>query len=203
MNRISGFLAIAAAIGCGATQARTSVVTPQSASAVTRTSQGALYARIPSEIEEFKLTERAAVTGSPTDSLFRFRDASATNLSVFVYEVGADVKVDADSQKWTPREGEKFKAVQEIQRSRGRIAAFSVAFSDTTRFAAGERSILEHSIAIPVRSPNGVVVVEFQYLYLIDGKFVKVRGTVPEQGWQTTHVPSFARALATRVAREP
>ena len=202
MSRISAFLVVVAAMGCSPAQAPTPVVTPQSALA-TRAPEGALYARIPSEVEGFKLTAREAVTGAPTDSLFRFRDSSATNLTVFVYDVDANVKVDADSQKWTPREGEKFKAVQEIQRSRGRIAAFSVAFSDTTRFAAGERSILEHSIAIPVRFPNGAVAVEFEYLYLIEGKFVKVRATVPQEGWQKTHVPVFARALATRMARAP
>ena len=203
MNRISAFLAVVAAMACGAPQARTPNVTPQSAPPATRAPEGALYARIPSELEGFKLTERGAATGAPADSLFRFSDGSPTILSVFVYNVAAEVKVDADSQKWTPREGEKFKTVQEIQRSRGRIAAFTVALSDTARFAAGARSILEHSIAVPTRFPNGVIAVEFQYLYLIDGKFVKVRATVPEQGWQKTNVPSFARALATRMARAP
>ena len=203
MNRISAFLAVVAAMACGGTQARTPNVTPQSAPPPTRAPEGALYARIPSELEGFKLTERAAASGAPTDSLFRFSDGSPTILTVFVYDVAADVKVDADPQKWTPREGEKFKAVEEIQRSRGRIAAFTVAFSDTTRFAAGERSILEHAIAIPVRFPNGVVAVEFEYLYLIDGKFVKVRATVPQEGWQKTHVPAFSRALAIRMARAP
>jgi hypothetical protein len=203
MSRISIVLAVVAVLGCGATPAPTPAVTPQSGPPATRAPEGALYARIPSEIEGFKLTAREAVSGAPTDSAFRFRDGSQTNLTVFVYDVAADVKVEADSQKWTPREGEKFKAVQEIQKSRGRITAFRVAFSDTTRFPAGAHSILEHRIAIPVRFPNDAVAVEFEYLYLIDGKFVKVRATVPEQDWQKTHVALFARALATRMAREP
>ena len=203
MSRTWAFLVFGAAMACGTTQAPAPVVTPQSTPAVAGAPEATLYARIPFELEGFKLTAREAVSGAPADSAFRFSDGSPTILTVFVYDVDAEVKVDADSQKWTPREGEKFKAVQEIQRSRGRIAAFTVAFSDTTRFAAGERRILEHSIAIPVRFPNGVVAVEFEYLYLIDGKFVKVRATVPEQGWQQTHVPLFARALATRMAGAP
>ena len=203
MNRLSAFLALVAAVACGTTQAPAPVVTPQSAPPVARAPEAALYARIPSELEGFKLTAREAVSGAPADSAFRFSDGSPTILTVFVYGVAADVKVGADSQKWTPREGEKFKAVQEIQKNRGRITAFSVAFSDTTRFAAGERGILEHRIAIPVRFPNGVVAVEFEYLYLIGGKFVKVRATVPEQDWQKTHVALFARVLATRMARAP
>src|SRR5262245_8852021 len=203
MNRLSAFLAVVAAMACGTSQAPAPVVTPQSTRAVAPAPGAVLSARIPSELEGFKLTAREAVSGAPADSAFPFSDGSPTILTVFVYGVAADVKVDADSQKWTSREGEKFKVAQEIQKSRGQIAKFSVAFSDTTRFAAGERSILEHRIAIPVRFPNGAVAVEFEYLYLVDGRFVKVRATVPEQDWQKTHVALFARALATRMARAP
>jgi hypothetical protein len=159
-----------------------------------------VFARFPAEIGAFKLTERSIVRGVPTDSVFRFSDGSPTTLTVFIYDVVADVKVEADSQKWTAREGEKFKSVQEIRRARGQIADFVMAFSDTTRFNVGQKNILEHAIAIPTRLNNRNVVVEMQYLYLIHGKFVKVRGTIPQQGWEKTGVPSFSRDLARRVA---
>jgi hypothetical protein len=189
------------AIGCASAPAAAPAAAPQPAPAVTSAPPVNLYARIPAEIGAFKLTQRATLRGLRTDSLFRFRDGSRTILTVIIYNVAADVKVDTDSQKWTAREGEKFKAVQEIRRNRGQLGAYVVAFSDTTRFAAGERNILEHSIATPIRFPNGAVAVDMQYLYLIDGKFVKVRATFPEQGWQQTQVPSFARELALRMAR--
>jgi hypothetical protein len=168
---------------------------------VTSAAGSDLYGRIPAEIGAFKLTERAAIGSEPTDSLFRFGDGSRTILTVFVYDVDADVKADSDPQKWTAAEGEKFKAVQDIRVSQGAISSYAVAFSDTTRFAAGTHNILEHATAIPIRFPNGSIVVDLQYLYLIDGKFVKVRATIPEVGWQQTTVPSFARDLAHRLAR--
>ena len=155
---------------------------------------------MPDEIGAFKLTERTTVRGLPSDSLYRFRDGSPTILTVIIYDVGSDVRADPDSQKWTMREGEKFKAVQDIRVSRGQIRAYQLALSDTTRFSAGGQKLLEHAIVTPIRFPNGTIAVDMQYLYLISGKFVKVRATLPEQGWQQTQVPSFARDLARRMA---
>lgn len=166
-----------------------------------RPAAGTLYERVPDRVGDFALTERAAVVGLPSDSVFRFSDGSATRLSVILYDAGADVKADPDPQTWTAGEGEKFRVVQEVRRRRGDIAGYVVAFTDTNSVAAGDGEIVEHSAAVPVRSRNGAVSVELQYLYLIDGKFVKVRATVPEQGWQRTKVPAFARELAGRLAR--
>jgi hypothetical protein len=200
MNHAFAFIAIGSVIGCASAPVQTSAIMPNGNSTVTSAPTLNLYARIPAAIGAFTLTERTTVKGLPTDSLFRFSDGSPTIVSLIIYEVGADVKIDADSQKWTAREGEKFSAVQDVQVSRGQIAAYRVAFSKTARLAAGARNIPEHSIAIPTRFPNGEVTVEMQYLYLIDGKFVKVRATIPYQIWQQSHVPSFARELAIRIA---
>ena len=119
---------------------------------------------------------------------------------MFIYDADADGPNDADPQKRTVREGEKFKAVQDILMSRGQVAAHLLAFSDTTRFAVGDSTILEHAVAMSTRYPNGSITVEMQYLYLIGGKFVKVRATVPEKGWEQTQVPQFARELALGMA---
>jgi hypothetical protein len=157
-----------------------------------------LYTRIPSQIGQFKLTERMTVRGM-ADSIYRFSDGSKTNLSVIVFDVTIDGG-DNDTQKWVALEGNKFQEAQEIRRNRGLIAAYVLAYSDTTRFLVGSRNLLEHNIAMPTRYPNGAITVEMQYLYLIDNKFVKVRGSIPEPGWQQTRVPSFARELARRLA---
>ena len=159
-----------------------------------------IYTRIPSQVGAYKLTERAVVRAAPTDSLFRFSNGSNTIVTVFVYEVPPDVRVDADSQKWTAREGDKFKQVQAARQQRGDFSEFVVSFSDSTRFAAGGRQLLEHKIGTPVRLNSGAIVIDFQFLYLIDGRFLKVRATVPEAGWQETTVGGFARELARLVA---
>ena len=196
MLRLLALTGLSLVVGCATSPARSTAPRPEQAAPVTSTN---LYIRIPDAIGAFKLTERATIRGIPTDSIFRFRDGSATILSLIIYEVPSDVKVGDDPQKWTQREGEKFRAVQEIRQNRGQISAFQVAFSDTARIA-GAQQILEHSIAVPTRMPNGAVAVEMQFLYLIGGKFIKVRGTIPEQGWEQTQVPAFARELALRLA---
>jgi hypothetical protein len=203
MNRVASFLVMASVLGCASAPSRAPGAAPSGAPPVTSAPAGDLFARIPAEIGAFKLTERRAVSGAPTDSLFRFSDGSRTILTVFVYDVDADVKSDADPQRWTAAEGAKFKQVQDIRVSQGAISAYALAFSDTSRFAVGGHEILEHSIATSTRFPNGAIGVDMQYLYLIGGKFVKVRATVPESEWQHSKVPSFARDLARRIAGGP
>src|ERR1700684_3551178 len=112
MHHISAFTAIVLAFGCASAPGKPAVVASQSAAAPPSAPAVNLYARIPAQIGAFKLTERAAVRGAPADSLFRYKDGSPTNLSVFIYD--ADGQNDADPQLRTAREGDKFKAVQDI-----------------------------------------------------------------------------------------
>jgi hypothetical protein len=42
---------------------------------------------------------------------------------------------------------------------------------------------------------------DFQYLYLIDGRFLKVRATFPGELWKTGEMPNFAREVAGRAHR--
>lgn len=189
-NRLAVLLVVMGLAGCASAPPVTTASEPQ----------GGVYAYIPAELEGFKLSERTVLRGAPADSAFRFRDGSRTILSVFIYDVDAGAKVGDDPNEWTVREGAKFDVVQQMRANAGAISAYAPVFSDTTRFAVGTRDILEHAVTLTTRFRNGTVAVEMQYLYLIDGKFVKVRGTMPDAGWQQSRVPAFARALARRMA---
>src|SRR5687768_8497308 len=147
MKNVAAFLVMASAVGCASARSPAPAAAPSGAPPVTSGPASDLYVRIPAEIAAFKLTERRAVSGTSTDSLFRFSDGSRTILTVFVYDVDADVKSDPDPQKWTAAEGAKFTQVQEIRVRQGTISAYALAFSDTSRSAVGGRDILEHSIA--------------------------------------------------------
>src|SRR5258705_2353337 len=100
MNRLFPFIAIVSLIGCASVPAAPPAAASQPASAVKSAPPVNLYSRIPAEIGAFRLTERTVVRGLPTDSLFRFNDGSRTILSLIIYAVVADVRVDTDSQKW-------------------------------------------------------------------------------------------------------
>jgi hypothetical protein len=93
-------VATAAIIGC-ASQKPSTEVAPQPAPVATTPVN--VYGRLPNEIAAYKLTARAIVTGTPSDSLFRFSDGARTLVTVIIYDLSTDVKVDADSQKWTAR----------------------------------------------------------------------------------------------------
>jgi hypothetical protein len=172
---------------------------PQTAPAPTQPPRPSTANRIPTQLGRYKLTRRDAVEGAPNDSAYRYTDGSATRVTVFVYAIPIDVQVGADSQSWTPREGEKFEEVQPLLVQRGMIGAYEVAFANTGEITAANRRITEHATAIAVRT-HGQVAVDFQYVYLVAGRFLKIRATVPSDGWEKTDVPIFARDLARRLA---
>ena len=118
---------------------------------------------------------------------------------MFVYPIPIDVQIGTDSQSWTPREGKKFAEVQPLLVQRGMIGAYEVAFANTGELIAANRKITEHATAIAVRS-RGQVAVEFQYVYLVAGRFLKIRATVPSDGWEKTDVPTFSRDMARLLA---
>jgi hypothetical protein len=172
---------------------------PQTAPAPTLPTDAARTSRIPAQLGRYRLTNRHAVEGAPNDSAYRYTDGSETRVTVFVYAIPVDVQVGADSQSWTPREGMKFEEVQPLLVQRGMIGAYEVAFANTGEITAANRKITEHATAIAVRS-RGQVAVDFQYIYLVAGRFLKIRATVPSDGWEKTDVPTFAREMARRLA---
>ena len=171
----------------------------QSAPAPALPASSSRASRIPVELGRYKLTRREGIEGEPNDSAYHYSDGSRTRVTVFVYGIPVDVQVGADSQSWTPREGKKFEEVQPLLVQRGMIGAYELAFANTGEITAANRKITEHATAIAVRS-RGQVAVDFQYLYLVAGRFLKVRATVPSDGWEKTDVPTFARVLARRLA---
>ena len=181
---------LAATAACSSPASRPTPV-PAPASAP-RTGSG-----IPAEIGRYRLTATEAIEPKG-DSLFRFSDGSPVRLTVFRYAVAPDVRVAADSQSWTSAEGMKFEAVQPYRVSAHQIDEYKVAFADTAILDFGDARVTEHSMAVAVKS-RGTVMMDFQYLYLIRGRFLKVRATVPADDWMKAEIPGFARELARRV----
>ncbi len=126
-------------------------------------------------------------------------DSPAT-VSVIRYSVPNELKSSADSTIWTTVEGERFEEVQSVLMQQGRIEGFEKAYSTTTDVEVDDAVLREHAIAIAVRS-RGVIRMDFQYLYTVKGRFLKVRGTFPGDSWKTSDFPEFAREVARRVYR--
>lgn len=172
---------------------------PQTAPTPTASASSASASRVPTQLGRYRLTSRDGVEGAPNDSAYRYTDGSQTRVTVFVYDIPVDVQVGADSQSWTPREGKKFEEVQPLLVQRGMLGAYEVAFANTGEITAANHKITEHATAIAVRS-HGRVAVDFQYLYLVAGRFLKIRATVPGDAWAKTDVPTFSREMARHLA---
>ncbi len=176
-------LAAGLSIGCG----------PASALAFQNPSPGS---GIPTSLRGYRMTASEPIAEQDGGGqLYRFNGGSAAYVTVFVYPIPEDVKETADSAQWVVVEGEKFAQVLPIQVQRGRYEAFEMAFADPDPLVVGSDTILGFSAAAVTRS-KGEVSVQVLCLYLVRGRFVKIRATLPEEGWEEATVPLFARDLA-------
>lgn len=150
---------------------------------------------MPDSLRSFRLVGRRILGG--TDSVWRYTDGRA-QVSVIRYAIDPDVKVGADSVAWLEREGEKFLRVQEILRAQGQIDRFEVRVA---KVDVGPKPPGHEYVAVVSNTSRGTQTVEIQYLYLIGGRWLKVRVTEPEDGATASGAPQFARTLAQRVAR--
>ncbi len=183
---ISAFLF--ATCGC-APRGGPSIVAPAAQPAASGAFAGA------TSIGRYRFTRAEVLSSGSRDSIFRYTDGTAARVSVFRYDIPPDVKIGADSQSWTAREGPKFEQLQSVLVKQGRIESFLTAFTDTKELDIGGVTVLEHSTAIAVRV-RGRLHMDFQYLYLVGGRFLKVRGTFPGESWRTSAIPNFSREVA-------
>jgi hypothetical protein len=167
------------------------MVAPTAPPAANETSAGA------TSIGRYRFKVAEVSSSGSRDSIFRYTDGTDAIVSVFRYDVPPDVKIGPDSQSWTAREGGKFEQVQSILLQQGRIENFRTAFADTSDLDIGGVTVTEHSTAIAVRA-GGRVRMDFQYLYLVGGRFLKVRGTFPGDSWRTSEIADFSREVARR-----
>lgn len=189
-------MAIAMAGCSAATPAATPSPTPATAASSTSPAPA-----MPRMVGRYVRIADETVRDAPTDSLFRFTDSLKTRVSVIRYPVRDYNRVGADSQAWTARAGESFREVQPVLVRQGVIQSFEVIFSEAKPVTLGARTLTEHSAAVVTRS-RGVSMVELQYLYLVRGKFLKIRASVPEDRWETSGIPEFARNLAAHLLGE-
>jgi hypothetical protein len=153
---------------------------------------------VPTQVGRFRLSKVEAIKFLPADTLYRFTDGSVANVSAVRYAIAPDVKAGSDSQAWTAREGEKFERIQQILLRQGRIESYRTYLSQAQRLNLGDAELIEHATVLTVQKVDAGTV-EFAYVYLIGGRFLKVRGTFPGDQWQASDFPAFARELARQV----
>ena len=156
--------------------------------------------RFPSTVRAYALKESNPVRGDSMATMFRYSDGSATRVSVFFY-LADSVAPAADARALVAQTGQSFLETLPIGVQRGWYDSYTTAFSDPDSVTVDGRLLLGNATAAATKK-DGSVHVELQYVYLIGPRLLKVRASVPAEGWEKTDIPRFARELAWVVGRQ-
>lgn len=132
--------------------------------------------------------------------LYRFRDSTKAYITVFVYPVPDDVKQSPDSAQWVATEGHKFAAILPILVQRGQFDTYEMAFENPDTVVAGNHPVVGFR-AVAVTRARGRVEVQYEFLHLVRGEFVKVRATVPQEDWEQAPIIPFAHDLVAAMLK--
>jgi hypothetical protein len=148
----------------------------------------------------FALTAHDRVRGSATDVIYRFRDSSVANVSMTMYpgEYSGN-EFTASPRDRVAREGSLFAQVLPIQQSRGILDSFQL-LSQQRDSTPTERSWIPGHTTIATTVRKGEKSYDLQFLHVIQGDYVKVRISVPEQPWPGHDVVAFDAVLVTTLA---
>lgn len=160
--------------------------------------------RIPAEVRGYLLSASEPVQGAPAESLYRFTPPGGvrTTVTVFVYDIPADVRGTDTRQDWVDREGRKFGAVMDLLRSRGRYDAVQMGVVRPDPIDRGGRTI-PGFVSVAVTRSQGRVVVEMEHIYLVGDQLVKIRASVPQAEFQASDVRPFGHDLVARIVGRP
>lgn len=149
---------------------------------------------IPRTVGNFRLVAVRPVRGAPSDTNYRFDNGAGLGISVFRYGIPADVRASGDTVAWIRREGEKFPVVQRILVSRGVADSMKVRLSMLNP-ARPDFPVAEYVGVVQTWSARRGVMIESEYVYVVGGRFLKIRGSEPDASEGTSLVAQFARAL--------
>ena len=125
--------------------------------------------------------------------LHRYRNTTNENVTVFVYSVPSDVKTGSSEPRiWTTREGEKFQQVLPLLVRQGAIQNFSLAYARPDSIPTVTGPIHAHTTAAATRAGN-VARVDMLYIYYVNGVFLKVRATLPNNGLDDKRLPRICQ----------
>jgi hypothetical protein len=132
----------------------------------------------------------------PTDTLWRYEDGRA-QVSVIRYPIREASKVGTDTSQWLLREGESLIRAMPLLQQRRQIDSYSVRLS---RVEAGPNPPALEYAGVVLEAARGKRTIESQYLYIVGGRWLKVRATEPDDSSASSPVPAFARTMANRLA---
>lgn len=122
-------------------------------------------------------------------------DSGRTRVNAFFYEREPEHR-DQSAADALAGDVAAFREVLEIERQRGAVQAYRVAFEapDTVQLGSTRGAVPGTRVAVAIRR-GGRAFLSWLFLYAVGDGFVKVRATLPVEEWKKSDVAQFARGL--------
>lgn len=191
VNRVICMVAAVAAIACSSTNQ--SIQNVQTTAVVRR-------APFPADVRGFRLSSAEQLPGTPVESVYRYAPPtpSRARVSAFRYVVPDSVLGTLTRQEWADRESRSFGTVMAIMKQRGQYDTVEVAMMEPGPVVRDGMTV-PGSFAVAGVRQRGVALFEFQFVYGVGDRFLKVRATMPAAELQTSGIREFAEELAWQV----
>ena len=186
--RLAVFAALA---GCRSAGTRVSPVPVASSTAI--------EGRVPTTLGAFRQVERETLPKGLGTS-FRFRDSSGTRFTLFIYEPEPEARAKyPETAALLEHEAEILFVIMEAQERQGAITGNRRLATRRDSVDVDRRVVPGHMVAT-ASTRGGEALIELEYLYLVDAKFVKVRISVPAARWPRSDLEPAIKTLLTALA---
>jgi hypothetical protein len=154
---------------------------------------GATHLALPTTIDGFQMVERHDYEEQGMGTLIRYRGESALQPDVFVYPI-PNPQPGAALSEWFRKEGQGFREMFEINRSRGEIDSFTVESEEEIRLQSrtGALQAFRMKVSLAVRGDP-----RDSYVYLVPfgNNMLKLRATHAPEAVSAVEVESFVESL--------
>lgn len=173
---------------------------PSVAASIPGASLPLLESRMPARVGAFALNAHERIAGTSSDAIYRYRDSVSTNLSVILYSTSyAGSDATGSPRNRVDHEGSLFAMTLPIQQNRRAIESWRLLSQRSDSMLVAGTWIPGH-VTVASTTRMGRASYELQFLHIVQGNYVKVRISVPEQGWPRNDLAAFDSALVTSLA---
>lgn len=147
----------------------------------------------PQEVGPFELVDSATFEDPLAGTRYGYQeDGAEIDLYIYPTTAWADQMEEPTADRLLRGQVEEFQETLKLGPSRGWYDEYELAFDDPFEVETESGTLSGYTAAAVLRSGEDLRV-SFYYIFLIDGRFVKVRSTLPASEMQTAKAPGFAR----------
>lgn len=129
---------------------------------------------------------------------------NGTEIDLYIYPTTAwaDQMEEPTADRLLRGQVEEFRETLKLGPSRGWYDEYEMAFDNPFEVETESGTLSGYTAAAVLRDGEDLRV-SFYYIFLVHGRFVKVRSTLPASEMQTAKTPGFARGVVERLHAGP